>query len=92
MTDKSAKISKPTIKDPDIFTPLAAELALHARAISLPDGSAELFIKETLKNVKKSLKNKHTITEQDLRRAVVKELQKYHADFAYVFEFCDIIV
>lgn len=71
---------------------LQKELKLQAKALSIPDGSAEIFIKETIKAVKKSLKGKSIITAADLDRAVIKALKKYHKDFAYVYENRDTII
>ena len=67
-------------------------LKIHAQGIGLPEGSAEVFINDTLKSVKKSLKGKSIITDQDLRRLVSKELKKYNRDFAYVYEKYDTII
>ena len=71
---------------------LIKELKIDARAIGIPSGAAEIFINETLKSVKKSLKSKNIITEHDLKRLVTKELKKYHADLAYVYENRDKII
>lgn len=67
-------------------------LKLHARALGIPSGSAEVFINETISSVKKSLAKKSIITEADLKRLVVKELKKYNRDFAYIYEKCDTII
>ena len=71
---------------------LIKELKIDARALGIPSGAAEIFINETLKSVKKSLKSKNIITEYDLKRLVTKELKKYHADLAYVYENRDKII
>ena len=71
---------------------LERELKTHARALGLPEGTAESFIKETLKSVKKSLRTKTIITEGDLTRLVARELKKYHSDFAYVYKNHDKII
>lgn len=71
---------------------LKRELLRDARALKIPVGAAESFVSETLKSVKKSLKNKTTITENDLKRLVSKELKKYHADLAYVYKNRDKII
>ncbi|MBQ9017649.1 hypothetical protein IJ118_01115 [Candidatus Saccharibacteria bacterium] len=74
------------------FQNLEKTLRLHARGLRIPAGSAEVFIAETLKSVEASLHGKSIITEQDLKRLVIKELKKYHKDFAYVYANCDIII
>lgn len=71
---------------------LSRELKIHARAIGIPEGAAESFIDETIKSVQKSLQKKSTITKADLTRLVVKELKKYHKDFAYVYQNHDKII
>lgn len=76
----------------EILANLEKSLKIHARALHIPDGSAEAFIHETIKSVRKSLKGKTIITDRDLKRLTAKELKKYHADFAYVYANCDIII
>lgn len=76
----------------DTFRTLEQTLRLHARALHIPDGSADAFIAATLKSVQKSLRGKSLLTDRDLKRLVAKELKKYHADFAYVYANCDIII
>lgn len=71
---------------------LRASLKVHAKALDIPPGAAEDFINLALKSVQKSLKSKTTITEQDLTRLVAKELKKYHADLAYVYQNYDTII
>lgn len=71
---------------------LKKELKLHAKGLGIPDGSAEIFIAETLKTVKKSLKGKSIITSADLDRLTIKTLRKYNKDFAYVYENRDTII
>ena len=67
-------------------------LKIDAHAVGIPEGAAETFIERTIKDVKKSLKNRSIITENDLHRAILKELRKYHADLAYVYENRDKII
>lgn len=71
---------------------LKKTLKLHAKGLGIPDGSAEIFITETLKTVKKSLKGKSIITSADLDRLIIKALKKYNKDFAYVYENRDTII
>lgn len=61
-------------------------LKIDAKAVGIPSGAAEMFIDNVISNVKKQLKKREIITERDLNRFIVKELKKYHADFAYVYE------
>jgi hypothetical protein len=67
-------------------------LKTDAKALGIPSGAAEIFIERTLKSVEKSLKSKDLITESDLTRLVVRELKKYHADLAYVYQNRDKII
>lgn len=68
------------------------QLKRDAKALSIPAGAADSFIKLTLKSVKVTLKNKKVITESDLTRALTKELKKYHKDFAYIIQNRDKII
>lgn len=61
-------------------------LMRDARALGIPIGAAEAFINRSISATEKSLKDKKIITEDDLNRAIVKELKKYHADLAYVYK------
>lgn len=67
-------------------------LKVHARALGIPSGSAEIFIKKSITAAEKSLKNRKIITKNDKIRAISKELKKYHKDLAYVYENYDKII
>lgn len=71
---------------------LKKELKIHARALDIPEGSAEIFIDKSLAAAKKALAKHKFITDQDIIRAVAKELKKYHADLAYVYANYDKII
>ena len=62
------------------------ELGIHAHALEIPSGAAEIFVERSLKAAEKKLRDKKLITEKDLERAVYAELKKYHADLAYVYK------
>ena len=83
--------AKPTAKSFDIKE-LESILKTHARALDIPAGSAEIFIKKSLDAAAKTLKKRQILTEDDITRAVAKELAKYHADLAYVYENYDKII
>ena len=74
------------------FTKIKRELKIDARALGIPTGSATIFIDRTLDSAIKTLKRKSIITENDLKRAIAKELKKYHADLAYVYQNRDKII
>ena len=64
----------------------------YSRAINIPEGAAEDFIKHALSDASKALKNKTVLTDNDLKRVLYKELKKYNADLAYVYKNCDKII
>ncbi|MBQ1298742.1 hypothetical protein IJH72_00155 [Candidatus Saccharibacteria bacterium] len=68
------------------------ELKIDAKAVGIPSGASKSFIDETLKGMEKTLKGKKVITDNDLKRAIVKELKKYNSDLAYVYENRDKII
>lgn len=67
-------------------------LKLHSKALGIPSGSADVFIKKSITAAEKSLKNRKIITKQDQIRAITKELKKYHKDLAYIYENYDKII
>ena len=73
-------------------TEIIKDLKIDARAVGIPEGAAESFIERTMKDAKKPLKNRSVITEKDLNRVILKELKKYNADLAYVYENRDKII
>ena len=73
-------------------TEITKNLKIDAFGIGIPEGAAETFVERTMKDAKKSLKNRSIITEKDLNRVILKELKKYNADLAYVYENRDKII
>lgn len=71
---------------------LKKDLKIDARGVGIPVGAAEDFVERVVKDVQKSFGHRQIITEADLKRAVVKELRKYNADFAYVYQNRDKII
>lgn len=61
-------------------------LKIHSKALGIPSGSAEVFIKKSIAAAEKSLKNRKIIVRNDRVRAITKELKKYNKDLAYVYE------
>ena len=78
-----------SILDPKALT---KELKIDAKAVGIPSGATEEFIKRTVADATKELEKRSIITEQDLKRVVSKELQKYNADLAYVYRNRDKII
>lgn len=71
---------------------LRRELKIHAKAVGIPSGAADTFIDRTIKDALKIIKQKKIITDNDLERAVERELKKYNADLAYVYKNRDKII
>lgn len=71
---------------------LKKDLLINAKALGIPSGAAKSFADQIAKKVTKSLKNKKLITKGDLDRAVLKELNVYNADLAYVYKIRDKII
>ena len=74
------------------YKQLKKDLKIDAKGLGIPSGAAEIFIDKTLEATEKALKNKKIITDKDLIRTIAKELKKYHADFAYVYQNRDTII
>ncbi|MBR3122278.1 hypothetical protein IKF28_02420 [Candidatus Saccharibacteria bacterium] len=68
------------------------ELKIDAKGLGIPTGAADAFIKKAISDALKNLQKKSIVTELDVKKAIVKELKKYHADLAYVFENRDKII
>ena len=68
------------------------ELKIDAKGLNIPIGAAEVFIEKSIKQALKQLKSKKIITKNDLKRAITKELKKYHPDLAYVYKNRDKII
>ena len=68
------------------------DLRLEAAALDIPSGAADSFIIRALTDAKKTLKTKKIITNNDLERAIVKELKKYNDNLAYVYKNRDKII
>ena len=71
---------------------LTKNLKIDAKAVGIPVGAAEIFIDKTLKAAQTALKSKTIITNEDLNRAITKELKKYNPDLVYVYENRDKII
>ncbi len=85
-------MTRESLAEPFVKSDIKKSLQLHAKALDIPSGAAEIFIDKTLSATQIALKSKNTITKSDLTRIISKELKKYHKDFAYVYENRDKIV
>ena len=68
------------------------ELKIDAKGLGIPVGAADTFIKKSMDAAFKSLQRKTIVTELDIKKAIKKELKKYHSDLAYVYENRDKII
>lgn len=73
-------------------TKIIKDLKIDARGVGIPEGAAEIFAQNAVKDATKSLNNLSIITASDLHRAILKELKKYNADLAYVYQNRDKII
>lgn len=71
---------------------ITKDLQTEARALGIPSGAAESFVVMTVAAAQEKLASKKMITQKDLIRVITKELKKYNADLAYVYENRDKIV
>ena len=92
MSTKNVNKSTTIVLDEKLLKSTESKLKIHAKALGIPSGAAESFIEKSIKSATDSLKNKSLITDTDFTRALKKELKKYHADLAYVYENYDKII
>ena len=78
--------------DNNLIKEIHRELKIHAHALGIPEGAAESFIKTALDSTQQILSHKKVITDTDLSRTIVKELKKFNADLAYVYQNRDKII
>ena len=79
------------MKEYDIKS-IQKELEIDAKALNIPSGAASIFIKRSITAATKSLSKRTIITENDLKKAITKELRQYHPDLAYVYQNRDTII
>ena len=65
---------------------LTEEILREAKVLNLHMGAAEIMTEKVVENVEKWSKRRTMFTREDLNRAVAKEIKKYNADLAYVYE------
>lgn len=64
----------------------------NARSIGLPEGWAKQIATRVAKETDKWIEDKELITENDLRKQVVKELKELNLDLAYAYQNHDKII
>ena len=79
------------IDDATIKT-LRKDLIINMKGLGVPVGAAEAFADEIIKDVKKSIKGKKIVTEQDINRYISTSAKKYNKDLAYVYKNRDKII
>lgn len=70
---------------------LIRELKTHAKAVGIPSGAADDFIKRTVKAATKRL-SKGDYPPATVRNVVAIELKKYSPDLAYAYKNHDKII
>jgi hypothetical protein len=70
---------------------LIRELKIHAKAVGIPSGAADDFIKRTAKAATKRL-SKGDYPPATVRNVVAIELKKYSPDLAYAYKNHDKII
>lgn len=72
--------------DESTLKQLKRDLKINCKAVGIPEGAAEDFIKCIIKDVAASIKTKKIITDDDIYRAVSASAKKYNKDLAYVYK------
>ena len=65
---------------------LREDILREARVLGLHSGAAEMMTDKVVEAIEKWAKKRTALTQGDLDRATAKEIKKYHADLAYVYE------
>lgn len=78
--------------DDSTLKEISKELKINMKGLGIPIGAAESFATEIIKDIKKSVKGKDIITEQDLNRYISTSAKKYNKDLAYVYQIRDKII
>lgn len=65
---------------------LVAEILREARVVQLPMGTAEVIAEKVAEVTARWMKRRGAVTMSDLNRQVAKEMQKYSADLAYIYQ------
>ncbi len=65
---------------------LKDDILREARVAKIPSGFAEKIADEVSHKIEKWLDNRPIVTKRSFDMAVVRELKKYNADLAYIFE------
>ena len=72
-----AKLSKKKIHE---------EIKREAKVLGIHPGTAEIIADKVSEKIMSWSKKRSMITEDDLNQRMVKELEKYNKDLAYLFE------
>ena len=67
-------------------TALINDIMKNARSANIPPGSAEVFANKTADHVEAWIKNRSTVTQDDLDRIIAKKLSTYNRDLAFFYK------
>lgn len=64
----------------------------HARSIGLPEGWAKQIARKVAKTTDEWIADKEIVTEDDLRKKIIKELKSLNSDLAFAYQNHDKII
>ncbi len=64
----------------------------NAKSLSIPEGWAKQIAERVAKETDKWIADKEIVTESDLRKKVIKELEKLDSDLAFAYQNHDKII
>lgn len=65
---------------------LKKDILHEAKLLKVSDAVAETIASRAVEKVEKWIEKRSAVTSDDLNRQIAKELQKYNADLAYVYQ------
>lgn len=65
---------------------LKKDILGEAKKLKVPETVAQTMADRTIEKVGKWIEKRAAVTSDDLNRQIAKELQKYNADLAYVYQ------
>ena len=92
---RKATKSKSTLPVPNFtYDPAKLEnlLKIDAKGLGLHPGAADDFVDRVVTTVSRQVSAGKILTKRELKSTIVRELKKYHRDFAYIFQNRDKIV
>ncbi len=88
MLKRSKKSQAPAQSEAKVFSTsdFKDEILHEAKILGIPDAVAKTITDRTTGQIEKWVKKRAAITAEDLNQQVAKELGKYNADLAYVYQ------